>query len=104
MIVFMTTTIDVTRSERMELTRRASSRTGRADDARRARLILLLEEGLTWAQIREKLACNDTFISRWSQRFSEQRLAGLFSRQAGQPASKLTLALEARILEWTVKR
>lgn len=100
----MTNAIVVTKSERMELTRRVTSRSGRADDARRARLILLLEEGLTWAQIREKLSCNDTFISRWSQRFSEQRLAGLFSRQVGQPASKLTPALEARILEWTVRR
>lgn len=100
----MTNAIVVTKSERMELTRRVTRRSGRADDARRARLILLLGEGLTWAKIREKLSCNDPFISRWSQRFSEQRLAGLFSRQAGQPASKLTPALEARILEWTVRR
>ncbi|MGH8770246.1 MAG: IS630 family transposase [Burkholderiales bacterium] len=88
----------------MELTRRTTRRRGRADDARRARLILLLDEGLTWAQIRDKLSCNDTFISRWSRRFSEQRLAGLFSRQAGPPAAKLTPALEAKILKWTVKR
>lgn len=88
----------------MELTRRATSRNGRADDARRARLILLLEDGQTWARIRERLSCNDTFISRWSRRFGEQRLAGLFSRHAGQPTSKLTPALEAKILEWSVKR
>ena len=33
-----------------------------------------------------------------------ERLAGLFSRHAGQLPSKLTPALEARILEWSVKR
>ncbi len=40
----------------------------------------------------------------WSKRFTEERLAGLFSRHAGQEASTLTPQLEARILEWTVKR
>jgi hypothetical protein len=33
-----------------------------------------------------------------------ERLAGLFSRHAGQLPTKLTPALEARILEWSVKR
>src|SRR5512145_2127545 len=103
MIVPMST-ITLSDAERMELTRRANSRAGRADDARRARLILLLESGDTWAKIRAKLDCNDAFIDRWSKRFVEERLAGLFSRHAGQEASTLTPRLEARILDWTVKR
>jgi transposase len=103
MIVFMST-ITLSDAERMELNRRASSQAGRADDARRARLILLLESGDTWAKIREKLDCNDAFIDRWSRRFLEERLAGLFSRHAGQPASTLTPRMEARILDCTVKR
>jgi transposase len=88
----------------MELSQRATSRSGRADDGRRARLILLLEAGHTWAQIRDKLDCNDAFIDRWSKRFRRERLAGLFSRHAGHGPSKLTPALEARILDWTLKR
>ena len=103
MIVLMST-ITLADAERMELTRRANSRAGRADDARRARLILLLDSGDTWSKIREKLDCNDAFIDRWSKRFQAERLAGLFSRHAGQEASRLTPRLEARILEWTVKR
>ena len=98
------TAITLTAAEHMELTQRASSRAGRADDARRARLILLLDAGSTWAEIREKLDCPDTFISRWSKRFDAERLAGLFSRHAGQLPTTLTPALEARILDWTVKR
>jgi len=43
---------------------------------------LLLEAGRTWATIRDKLDCNDAFIDRWSKRFAEERLAGLFSRHA----------------------
>src|SRR5260370_2243125 len=104
MIVLMENTIVLTDAERMELNQRAASRSGRADDARRARLMLLLEAGNTWAAIRDKLDCNDAFIDRWSKRFREERLAGLFSRHAGQEASTLTPALEARILEWTLKR
>jgi len=100
----MGNTIVLTEEERVELNQRAASRSGRADDARRARLILLLEAGRTWATIRDKLDCNDAFIDRWSKRFREERLAGLFSRHAGQEASTLTPALEARILEWTLKR
>ena len=103
MIVFMST-IELSKAERVELSQRASSQAGRADDARRARLILLLEAGDTWAQLRDKLSCNDAFIDRWSKRFAAERLAGLFSRHAGQQATTLTPALEARILEWTVKR
>jgi transposase len=104
MIVLMSSTISLSKVERVELSQRATSQAGRADDARRARLILLLEAGDTWAQIREKLSCNDAFIDRWSKRFLEERLAGLFSRHAGQEPSTLTPELEACILEWTVKR
>jgi transposase len=104
MVVRMSSTISLSKAERMELNKRVSSQAGRADDARRARLILMLEEGETWARIREHLACNDAFIDRWSKRFADERLAGLFSRHAGQEATTLTPALEARILEWTVQR
>src|SRR6516164_4415307 len=84
MIVFMKSTIGLTEGERRELRQRAA--------------------GHTWAQIRDKLSCNDAFIARWSKRFGRERLAGLFSRHAGQGARKLTPRLEARILDWTVKR
>jgi transposase len=100
----MGSAVSVTEMERAELSQRAASRAGRADDGRRARLILLLDSGHTWAEIRDKLACNDSFIDLWSRRFVSERLAGLFSRHAGQPPPTLTPALEARILEWTVKR
>ena len=95
--------IVLTEAERVELNERAASRSGRADDARRARLVLLLDQGRTWAEVRDKLDCNDGFIDRWSRRFREERLAGLFSRHAGQAASTLTSALEARILAWTLR-
>src|SRR5258708_14820722 len=104
MMVFMENTIVRTDDERLELNQRAARRSGRADDARRARLMLLLEAGHTWAGIRDKLDCNDAFIDRWSKRFREERLAGLFSRHAGQEATTLPPVLEARILAGSLKR
>ena len=94
----------LTKSERMELQRQASARNGRADSARHARLILLLAEGLTWAEIRAKLDCADSYISRWSKRFEADRLAGLFARHAGRERYKVTDQVEARVLAWTTKR
>ena len=88
----------------MELQRQASARNGRADSARHARLILLLSEGLTWAEIRAKLDCSDSYIDRWSKRFAADRLAGLFARHAGRERYKVTDRIEARVLAWTTKR
>src|SRR5512144_1168450 len=96
--------MDLTESEVMELQRRASARTGRADSARHARLILLLADGLTWADIRAKLDCSDSYIDRWSKRFAADRLAGLFARHAGRARYKVTDRIEARVLAWTSKR
>jgi transposase len=87
--------------ERMELERRINSRKGRADEARRARCILLLAEGSNWVGIRTQLGCGDSYIARWSRRFAAERLAGLYSRHRGQPVSVLTPQVEARILDAT---
>jgi transposase len=94
----------LTESESAELQRQASARNGRADQARHARLILLLSDGLTWAQIRGKLDCSDSYIDRWSKRFSTDRLAGLFARYAGRERYKLTDSIEAKVLVWTTQR
>src|SRR5215813_13131711 len=91
----------LTAPERMELERRVASRRGRADEARRARCILLATAGIAWAEIRAQLDCSDSYIARWTGRFATERLAGLYSRHRGQPASTLTARVEARILEAT---
>jgi transposase len=95
--------MELTKSERMELQQQVSARNGRADAARHARLILLLADGLTWAEIRNKLDCSDSYIDRWSKRFEAERLAGLFSRHAGRERYKVTDRLEARVLARTTR-
>jgi transposase len=63
---------------------------------------MLATAGIAWAEIRAQLDCSDSYIARWTGRFMTERLAGLYSRHRGQPASKLTGRLEvSRILEAT---
>ena len=95
------TTLRLSRPERQELQARLRSRVLRADDVRRARLILMLAEGTSWSAIEQALGCSSAYIARWQARFEEQRLAGLFARHRGRPATKRTPRLEARILAWT---
>jgi transposase len=73
-----------TKSECMEPQRQASARNGRSNAARRARLVLLLADGCAWSEIRTKLDCGSSHISRWSKRFEPERLSGLFARHAGR--------------------
>jgi transposase len=100
-MVFMTNTMTLTKSERAELMTRAKSRTGRAEDARRARVILLLAEGRTWDTVCDQLGCSRGFVALWRQRFTDERVAGLYSRHRGQASMQDTPRMEARILEAT---
>lgn len=95
----MASPIVLTSAERLELTRRARRVVKAASDARRARLILLLADGMSWDEIRERLECSRGFIAIWCKRFVEQRIAGLRSRHMGRVASVLTPKMEARILK-----
>jgi hypothetical protein len=94
----MMNTMALTQSERTALMKRAKSRTGRAEDARRARVILLLSEGRTWDAVCAQVGCSRGFVALWRQRFTDERLAGLYSRHRGQPPRRQTSQMEARIL------
>src|ERR1043165_301179 len=85
--------LELKRSDREELESRARSRKVRAEDARRARLILLLAEGEPYTSIQSKLQCNRSYVSRWKRRFLEGAVAGLSARQQGRHRSVLTPAM-----------
>lgn len=98
------TSIVLTRSERAELGKRTSSRSGRADDARIARVLLLLADGASYTEVQQTVGCSAPFISKWKRRFLQERLAGLYARHEGRPVQVLTPRMEARILSWTQKK
>ncbi|MFQ5974377.1 MAG: IS630 family transposase [Alphaproteobacteria bacterium] len=100
----MKTAIVLSPNERRELIGWARSRTLRAEAVRRARMILLLAEGESWAAVQRKLDCSPDYIRRWKARFQAERLSGLYARHRGQPAAVLNARLEARILALTHRR
>ena len=77
-------------AERKELVERVRSRTGRAEDARRARLILMLSSGKSYSAIVQALECNRSYVSRWKERFLSERLGGLYARHRGRAGAKRT--------------
>src|SRR5215203_5835766 len=96
----LTLTVD----ERTELERRVRSRKIRAEDARRAQVIVMLADRAPFTAITAAVDCYPDYVSRWKQRFEADRLAGLRARYRGQPATVRTPAMEARILSKTRQR
>jgi transposase len=96
--------LTLTTDERTELERRATSRTIRAEDAKRAKVILMLADGTSYSTVEATLWCYRDYINRWRQRFVAHGLDGLRSRHQGQKPTVLTPALEARILAKTQQR
>src|SRR5947209_18059068 len=102
---FAAEAITLTTEERLELEQITQSRTLPAGDVFRARLILLLAEGLPYRAIQERLDTTAPTISRWKERFLKQRVAGLVEiRHPGQKPSVITPALQAKVLEITRRK
>ena len=93
--------LTLTADERTELERRVRSRKIRAEDARRAQVILMLADGASFTAITTAVGCYPDYVSRWKQRFQAERLTGLAAKYRGQPPSVRTAALEARVLAKT---
>ena len=93
--------LSVTADERSELERRVRSRKIRAEDARRAQVILMLADGESFTTIMAAVGCYPDYVSRWKQRFEADRVAGLRAQYRGQPPTVRTPALEARVLAKT---
>src|SRR5829696_5677313 len=91
----------LTTEERRELERRSRSRKMRAEDTRRARVILMLADGESFTTITTAVGCYPDYVSRWKQRFAAERLDGLRAHYRGQPPTVRTPALEARVLAKT---
>jgi len=91
-------------TERQQLLAATRSHTVRAADARRAKLILMLEDGQSRDTIMQRLQCDSRFISRWSGRFVSERLAGMYARHPGRQPKRPPAKLEARVLNYTLKR
>jgi transposase len=99
----MNPALSLTTEELRVLSSLTRSRRAAASEVKRARLILMLEEGLSWTAISERLPCTPDYISRWKTRFENERLAGLYARHRGRAPAEDAAKLEARVLAWTQK-
>lgn len=93
--------VRLTPQDRQALEARLRSRSGRADDARRARVILMLADGETYDAVVEAIGCGRAYVSRWRERFLEQGVAGMYARHKGRKPTAMTPRMEARILART---
>src|SRR5207245_657145 len=82
--------LTLTTDERTELERRVRSLKIRSEDARRARVILMLANGDSYSTIEGTVPCFRDYITRWRRRFLADRIDGLQPRYKGQPPTVLT--------------
>jgi transposase len=99
----MNSILSLTTEERRVLQALTRSRRAAAADVKRARLIMMLDEGLRWSAISAQLPCTPDYISRWKGRFDAERLGGLYARHRGRAPAADSARLEARVLAWTQK-
>lgn len=102
---FAAEAVTLTAEERAELEQMTQSRTLPSGDVFRARLVLMLADGLPYRTIQERLDTTAPTISRWKNRFLKERVAGLLEiRHPGQQPSVITPALQAKVLEVTRRK
>lgn len=78
------------------------SRSLPGSDIFKARLILMLASGRSYADIRRRLGTTAPTISQWKKRFLEGGMAGLTeNRHPGRKPTVITPKLQARVLEAT---
>jgi transposase len=95
--------LTLSRAARAELDALARSHPGRAEEPRRARIILFRVDGHAYSTICERIDCTPQTVATWKTRYEAEGIAGLRGRHRGSRARVLTPQLEARILSWTRK-
>jgi transposase len=93
-------------ADRVKLERRARDRGAEARVAERARIVLLVAEGLTGPQIAARVRCTEPTAIKWRRQYAEDGLAGLAGLEdaprPGGPRTVLTDEVIAEILSATV--
>src|SRR5207248_8242331 len=80
--------LTLTTDERTELERRVRSLKIRSEDARRARVILMLANGDSYSTIEATVLCFRDYINRWRRRFLAARVDGADARHRGPRCSR----------------
>jgi transposase len=102
---FEASPLRVKAAEREELREMSTARSLPAGEVLRARMILMLVDGKSYAEIQERLQTTAPTIARWKKRFLTEGIVGLFEqRHPGQKPTVITPKLQARVLEATRRK
>ena len=97
--------LSLSEEEHEELRRMSVSRSLPAGAVFRARLILMLAHGCSYAEVQERLHTTAPTVSKWRKRFLERRIDGLLQeRHPGQKPSVITPQLQAKVLAATRRK
>ncbi len=94
----------LTKHEQRDLNDIARSRSLPAGFVVRAKIVLLLADGLSYAAVAYKLDTSTRTVGKWKRRFHDARLDGFETKRPGQPPRALTPQLRARILNATRRK
>ena len=92
------------KKQRNQLEALIRSQKAPAAQALRARIILGLLAGRTYAELSSALGTSSATVALWRRRFEQAGVGGLRSRHLGSEATVLTPALRAKILRRTLDR
>jgi transposase len=93
--------LHLTPTQRGELGAYLRKRNLPASVAKRMHIVLLLDEGISYRDIEDKLGVPPSTISRWKQRYEQDGVVGLATIHPGQQPQKLTAEFRAKVLERT---
>ena len=93
--------IHLTDAQRDDLQEIARSNALPAGFVQRAKIVLLLADGVSARAVETKLDVSRPTIAKWRRRFLEHGVEGLTNRHRGRPRWKLTVRLRARVLAAT---
>jgi transposase len=88
--------VEVSDEDRRELERIVRASSSEVRMVERARIILAASEGLTTAQIAERLGCGERMVKKWRPRYARHGLEGL--KDAPRSGAPLTHGSETRAL------
>jgi transposase len=104
-VPFQAAPLTLTSDDHDELKQMSTSRILPAGDVIKARMILMLADHRSYAEIQTLLQTTAPTISRWKKRFLQDGVEGLIeARHPGQKPTVITPKLQARVLEATRRK
>ena len=93
--------LDITAAQRSDLEDIVQSPSLPAGLVQRAKIVVLLADGVSYRRIAEKRDVSRPTVAKWKRRFLTHGIDGLDTHRPGRPATTLTARLRARILRAT---